>query len=160
MPTAGPPSKELTSWKEMADYLSVSVRTAQHWETERGLPVRRLPGEKGRVGANSAELDRWRQANHAKPRWWSSPWFLRLWAGAATAVIVIAGVGYLLSTRKGLPARFRHELETLVVTDDQGRELWSKTFHELEASGQLDHPLTEKEISELRHLRYLKRPGQ
>lgn len=130
MPAAGPPPSDLTSWKEIAQYLRVSVRTAQHWETERGLPVTRLPGEKGRVSANSAELDRWRQANHAKPRWWSSPWFLRLWAGAATAVIVIVAAGYLLSSRKGPPARFRHEFESLVVTDEQGRELWRKNFQE------------------------------
>jgi hypothetical protein len=36
-----------------------------------------------------------------------------------------------------------------------------KAIHrELEAAGRLDHSLTEKEISELRHLRYLKRLGQ
>ena len=130
MSTAGPPRRELSCWKEIADYLGVSVRTAQHWESERGLPVRRFSGEKGRVGADAAELDRWRQANHAKPRWWSSARFLRIWAGAATAAIVIAGAGYLLSTRKGPPARFHHEFESLVVTDEQGRELWHKTFPE------------------------------
>jgi hypothetical protein len=92
--------------------------------------VRRFSGEKGRVGADPAELDRWRQANLGKPGWWSSPSFLRLWAAAATAVVVIAGAGYLLSTRKGPPARFHHEFESLVVTDEQGRELWHKRFPE------------------------------
>lgn len=52
------PSKELTSWKEIADYLGVAERTAQKWESERGLPVRRLPGPKGRVSADPADLDR------------------------------------------------------------------------------------------------------
>lgn len=130
MSTTGPPRRELSCWKEIADYLGVSVRTAQHWETERRLPVRRFSGEKGRVGADPAELDRWRQATHAKPRWWSGPRFLRLWAGGATAVLLIAGAGYLLSTRKGPPARFHHEFESLVVTDEQRRELWHKTFPE------------------------------
>ena len=32
----------------MANHLGVNVRTAQRWERERGLPVRRLPGRSGR----------------------------------------------------------------------------------------------------------------
>jgi hypothetical protein len=39
---------ELGSWKEIADYLKINVRTAQKWEQERGLPVGRLQGTKGR----------------------------------------------------------------------------------------------------------------
>jgi hypothetical protein len=37
------PNNELHSWKEIVAYLRVTVRTAQIWEVERGLPVRRLP---------------------------------------------------------------------------------------------------------------------
>jgi len=50
----------LKSWKEIANYLSVSVRTAQRWKQERGLPVRQ-PGTQQRsaVLALAAELDRW-----------------------------------------------------------------------------------------------------
>jgi hypothetical protein len=50
----------LKSWKEIAGYLSVSVRTAQRWKQERGLPVRQ-PGTQRRsaVLAITAELDRW-----------------------------------------------------------------------------------------------------
>ena len=39
-PVAETPDRPLTSWKEIAAYLGVSVRTAQRWEAE-GLPVRR-----------------------------------------------------------------------------------------------------------------------
>src|SRR5689334_4174929 len=45
---------ELTSWKEIASYLGVNLRTAQKWEEERNLPVRRLPGGRGRVAADVA----------------------------------------------------------------------------------------------------------
>ena len=34
-----PQTPELYSWKEIASYLGVSVRTAQLFELERGLPV-------------------------------------------------------------------------------------------------------------------------
>jgi hypothetical protein len=37
----------LNSWKDIANYLQVSVRTAQLWEAQRGLPIPHLPG--GRV---------------------------------------------------------------------------------------------------------------
>ena len=52
----------LSSWKEIAVYLRVSVRTAQLWESERGLPVTRPPGKRGVVWANEDELDAWRKS--------------------------------------------------------------------------------------------------
>lgn len=50
----------LNSWKEIADYLGRGVRTAQRWESDLGMPVRR-PRAKSRsaVLAMSDELDRW-----------------------------------------------------------------------------------------------------
>ncbi len=59
MPTSAP-SQELSSWKEISAYLGVSVKTAQLWEQQRGLPVHRLPGPRGRVYATAEELDRWK----------------------------------------------------------------------------------------------------
>src|SRR5580704_18049886 len=50
----------LDSWKAIADYLGLEVRSVQRWESERGLPVHRVPGEKrGRVFAFTSELDAW-----------------------------------------------------------------------------------------------------
>lgn len=51
---------ELTSWKEIAARLQVTVRTAQEWEKKRGLPVRRVPGEgRSRVYLRVDELEAW-----------------------------------------------------------------------------------------------------
>jgi len=52
-------TRELGSWKEIAHHLGVNVRTAQKWEQERGLPVRRASGVRGRVSADTATLDAW-----------------------------------------------------------------------------------------------------
>jgi len=50
----------LDSWKEIAAYLGRSERTAKRWESERALPVHRLPGGgRGSVYALGAELDEW-----------------------------------------------------------------------------------------------------
>jgi len=128
MPTGGNGRKELSSWKEIAEYLGVSVRTAQKWENERGLAVRRFSGEKGRVLADPAQLDRWREGILEKDPWWKRPGIFRIWAAAASVALLAAAAAWLISTRRGAPALFRHELNTLIVTDASGRELWRKTF--------------------------------
>jgi hypothetical protein len=51
---------ELSGWGQIADYLGVSVRTAQIYEHDQHLPVRRLPGAKGRVWALADELNDWK----------------------------------------------------------------------------------------------------
>ena len=54
-------TRQLSSWKEIAHYLGVNVRTAQKWERERRLPVRRAAGARSRVSAEAASLDDWKQ---------------------------------------------------------------------------------------------------
>jgi hypothetical protein len=50
----------LNSWKEIAKHLRCGVRTAQRWEQELGLPIRRPGGlEKHVVLAMTEELDEW-----------------------------------------------------------------------------------------------------
>lgn len=57
---AAPPSQRLDSWKAIAEYLRRDVGTVRRWEREVGLPVRRLPGGRGRsVFAYTSEIDAW-----------------------------------------------------------------------------------------------------
>jgi tetratricopeptide (TPR) repeat protein len=59
------PSKtrqRLDSWKEIATFFGRDERTVNRWEKERGLPVHRLPGSKGRVYAYTDELWNWLSA--------------------------------------------------------------------------------------------------
>ncbi len=57
----------LNSWKEIASYLDCDVSTAQRWEKERALPVRRLPGGKRQaVFALTDELDAWLASSGAE----------------------------------------------------------------------------------------------
>lgn len=57
----GSGSQKLETWQQIADYLDVSVRTAQYWKQNKGLPVRRS-NHAGRVIAYQVELDRWLEA--------------------------------------------------------------------------------------------------
>jgi tetratricopeptide (TPR) repeat protein len=52
--------KRLDSWKEIATFLGRAERTVKRWETERGLPVHRVPGGgRSAVFAYSNELSEW-----------------------------------------------------------------------------------------------------
>jgi Tfp pilus assembly protein PilF len=52
--------RRLDSWKEIAAFLGRAERTVKRWESERGMPVHRVPGsERGAVFAYDAELLEW-----------------------------------------------------------------------------------------------------
>ncbi len=56
----GAGGRRLDSWKAIAQYLGRDVRSVQRWEQHRGLPVHRVPGQKGAVVfAYEHELDNW-----------------------------------------------------------------------------------------------------
>jgi hypothetical protein len=58
--SANAAGKRLSSWKEIAAHLERAERTVKRWESERGLPVHRIPGgARGSVYAFSEELDIW-----------------------------------------------------------------------------------------------------
>ena len=59
--------KRLDSWKEIASFLGRAERTVKRWETERGLPVHRVPGGgRSAVFAYSDELAAWLKGKSAE----------------------------------------------------------------------------------------------
>jgi excisionase family DNA binding protein len=68
---------QLSSWKEIAHYLGVNVRTAQKWERAHGLPIWRFAGARSRVSTDQATLDAWKRrlgdANPGGERCYSWP---------------------------------------------------------------------------------------
>jgi len=61
--------ERLDSWKDIAAYLGRDLRTVQRWESERRLPVHRLPGgDKPPVYALPSELDVWLRSSPAEDR--------------------------------------------------------------------------------------------
>lgn len=114
---------ELQSWKEVATYLGVSVRTVQLWERTRSLPVRRLPGPNGRILAVPAEIDSWRTAHPPPPP--RPPYLIY---SAAVLLSFLAGAAAMLWYLR--PASLHHfTVDNGIVTayDKQGRPSW--TFH-------------------------------
>lgn len=52
-------STRIESWKAIAAYFGRDERTVRRWEQLRGMPVHRVPGNRGAVFAYPAELDAW-----------------------------------------------------------------------------------------------------
>lgn len=115
----------LDSWKEIADFLGVSVRTALRWKERAGMPVHRAAT--GHVFARADELERWRRGQPAAPR----PG-LRLRAGLA-AGLTVALAGLVLSSARsvGVPAAVRLAGSEVVAVDAGGRPRWSVTVPDL-----------------------------
>jgi len=131
-------SGELCSWKQVAAYLGVSVRTAQVLERQRGLPVRRLAGTRGRISCSVEELHNWKNAainqksnleeNRPSPR---KRYSRRLVIGLAGALLTgsVIAVGIMRSLLlPGKPTSYSVETNALVVTDAHGRECWRHVF--------------------------------
>jgi hypothetical protein len=96
-------SDVLNSWKEIAVYLDRSVRSVQRWETDCGLPVRRVnpASDKSPVIASRVELDDWLQGRRTKH------WDAKLSTGEAIA----AAHQWRAKTREA-----RAELRTAIAT--------------------------------------------
>lgn len=127
------PSPELNSWKEIAAFLGISVRTAQLWEAQRGLPVRRLPGGRSRVSATVAALEAWRNAQWtvAPPPEPMRPPGLKVFFRPALglmALVLSAAALWFATRRPAQPAALDLHGNVLTVLDRKGGELWKKRF--------------------------------
>ena len=66
---SGRGNDRLKGWKEIAAALQVSVRTAQRWHCDEGMPVHyHRHGERSTAWASLAEIDRWREQRMQPPR--------------------------------------------------------------------------------------------
>jgi tetratricopeptide (TPR) repeat protein len=62
------PDDRIDSWKAIAAFFGRDERTVKRWEKERGLPVHRLPGERGGVFAYRQDLTDWLNSASAEKR--------------------------------------------------------------------------------------------
>lgn len=136
---SGPARPVVSSWKEIAGHFGVTVRTVQLWETERGLPIHRMPGVKGRVFAYVEELDTWAAGNSSqqcaaeegvagepaksRPR-------LAIWL-PALGLVALAAVLTLWFTRSDRVVNsVRIDGRTLTALNRDGDPVWRHEFPE------------------------------
>src|SRR5579885_2580465 len=114
--------KKLTTWKEIAAFLGVSVRTAQDYEKNERLPVERVLGRKSRVQADREALERWKTSRLAGPvdvdviriTTRTTPNWI---GGIGAALIVAAGVVWFLRVGGHSMPRL---METVQITHSLG----------------------------------------
>ena len=144
-PHNAPDRKALQSWKEIAAFLGVTVRSVQRWESG-GLPVyRQGDGRKARVFAYPDELKQWLEAGgmrerepeseavaaqpgsppqgHRSPRkaWWAA-------AGVALALAAVVLWRTGVFPAVPVPAHWTLDGSTLRVLDAAEHLCWEKTL--------------------------------
>ncbi len=133
---------EIEGWKSIADHLGVGTRTAQKWEKERGLPVRRLgEGPKARVFAYADEIEEWRQAQ-TRPTLGPSPEVApprkHLRPVLVSGLIVLVAVLLLSGLREPANPESAELAGTqLRVLDKNGKLVWKRDFPEMLAINDL-----------------------
>lgn len=64
-----PDNDRIHGWKAIAEYLLRDERTAKRWEKQRGLPVRRIPGEgRANVYVQRSEVEAWLRYGTSAPQ--------------------------------------------------------------------------------------------
>ncbi len=87
----------LTTWKEVGAFFGKSERTVKRWETERGLPVHRLPGEaRSVIYAEVSELEIWLQGAGDDPAETMPRLARPVWPYAALATAVIIAIAAIV----------------------------------------------------------------
>jgi hypothetical protein len=116
-----PAGRTLDSWKEIADFLGVSVRTAHRWEETARMPVRRTPA--GHVWAVAEDLERWRRPRADTRQGWRKR--VLAVAGAVAAVTAVAWAALWIANRPGEPVVVRIDEPQVTAFDEAGRPVWT-----------------------------------
>lgn len=151
MSTLEDASGRLDSWKAIAAYLKRDERTVRRWERELGLPVRRVPGGRGRsVFAYTSEIDAWlksasftesssqiptaAEALTAPSRRWRLP------ALASGFALLVMGLGWwtIASSATANPVRADISAAGIVARDAADQERWRYAFPIDERAAMLD----------------------
>jgi hypothetical protein len=131
----------LNGWKEIAAFLGKSVRTAQRWERELGLPTHRIKTPDGQIiFSKRSEIDVWRSStdqrrlglpdsspDHAGP----SRGRKIAWAAAAFVVLVAGALGIWklhARWRPAAPTTLRFVGREIQAVDPSGAVVWAHRF--------------------------------
>jgi hypothetical protein len=124
--------KILSSWKEIASYLRINIRTAQRWEKRLALPVHRMDKlDKTYVFAYADEIDKWFEEKIQKEKI-SKKSFLKNKKLIISAIFLIflVSIIMLISTKfpnqgNQIPSGFKIRNSRLIIFNSAGKKLWN-----------------------------------
>jgi hypothetical protein len=132
------PGERLDSWKAIADYLQRDVGTVRRWEKSLGLPVRRVPGGRGRsVFAFQGEIDAWLKtapsaersaAASAPPRRTIRPWHTWVAVGTLVGVVAMFALRARPAPAAAGPLRVEATPDAIVAYNMDGSPRWTHLF--------------------------------
>jgi hypothetical protein len=118
--------RRLESWKEIANHLNVTVRTAQKWEAERGLPIQRYGQfDRPKVVAFAEDLDQWRKSTLTQSLDDSRNRRIVILALVLTGAVALAVVVWVAWPRLPEPARCDVHSDGFSVFDKDSKLLWT-----------------------------------
>lgn len=135
-----PLPEQLNGWKEIATYLGKSVRAAQRWERELGLPVHRIRTAAGQsIYALRSEIDEWRRRNEVttavdeeedeaadgRKRRRPRASYAALFAAALSIVTAIAVAMIIIREQAAEPVSFEFSGRSFVARDGRGVAVWN-----------------------------------
>ena len=140
-----PNGDQLNGWKEIAAHLGKSVRAAQRWEREIGLPVHRIKTVAGQtVFASRREIDEWRRtvemprddgpaveapaADRRTPPPSRAWWTIVVVIGLVAAAVVVGVVLHRAMFPPERPVRFQLIGQDLEARAGSGRLVWTHHF--------------------------------
>jgi hypothetical protein len=128
----------LESWKEIAAFIGRDERTAMRWAKERGMPVQRSPGKRGRVHGSRSEISSWRAGSGdsaepaPEPTVESTKEFGKQYIFVGFALLAILGITattWIRATRKAvLPNSVVFSADSVQARGADGRVLWTHSF--------------------------------
>lgn len=131
----------LNGWKEIAGFLGKSVRTAQRWERELGLPTHRIKTPDGQIiFSKRSEIDVWRSSMDQRRLGLleasadtAAPARARkvAWAAAAFVILMAGALGsWKLQAwlRPAAPTTLRFVGREIQAVDPSGAVVWVHTF--------------------------------
>lgn len=131
------PRMAIRGWKRIAAHFEVTIRTAQKWEADLGMPVHRDGGTPPRVFAYADELEGWiaaRRLDRASEAEMATTPARRgvPWTAAATAMLAVAAMAAVWLLPGGVPpASAELRGRKLVARDAGGRVVWQHQFEKL-----------------------------
>lgn len=133
-----PPESALSSWKEIAQFLGVSVRTAQLWEKSKGLPISRLgTGKRARIMGSPAKIRDWLNSFESQSAEDPAPWYRRFsnrwWSIALLCAILTVWIlaPSWLDPRDGRPMKVEVNEAGLTVSSADGVVRWFRPMRGL-----------------------------